>query len=62
MIAFDVCFVAYSVSYFSSLIVLVVAGDRVGEGWDGSELRCQFKDDAIRCTISLLDKPVLVNS
>ena len=59
---FDVCFMAHLVSYFSSLIVLVVAGDRVGKEWDGSELRCEFKDDAIRCTVSLLDKPVLVTS
>ena len=48
MTSFDFFFVAHSVSYFSSLIVLVVAGDRVGEEWDGSELRYQFKDDAIR--------------
>ena len=60
MTTFDVCFVAQSISYLSSLVVLVVAGDRVGEEWDGSDLCCQFKDDAIRCTVSLLDKPVLV--
>ena len=53
MTSFDVCFMAHSVSYFSSLVVLVVAGDEVGEEWDGSELRCQFKDDAIRCMVIL---------
>ena len=59
---FDVCFMAHSVSYFSSLIVLVVAGDRVGEEWDDSEIHCQFKDDVIRCIVILLDNPMLVTS
>ena len=49
-------------SYFSSLIVLVVADDKVGEEWDGSDLCYHFNDDAIRCMVSLLDKLVLVTS
>ena len=60
MTEFEVCFMTHSISYISSLVVLVVAGDRVGEEWDGAELCCQFKDDAIRCTVSLLEKPALV--
>ena len=62
MTMFDVCFVAHSVSYFSSLVILVVAGDKVFKEWDGSGFGCLFKDDAIRCTVSLLYNPALVTS
>ena len=40
MTTFDVCFMDHIVSYFLSLIVLVVASVRVGKEWDGSQLHC----------------------